>query len=128
MTDFNNAVVLITGAAGGFGREMIRQFLADGINVSTVYPWFNKTAILDSEQFGRDEKLQVPDELVSDPADVVAQMLRGIRKNQQHVFPDKMARQIQFMRRHFPRLLDRLIRRLEDRVRKEQGNGERHKS
>ena len=30
MTDLNNKTVLITGAGGGFGREMTRQFLAAG--------------------------------------------------------------------------------------------------
>ncbi|MCH8303488.1 MAG: SDR family NAD(P)-dependent oxidoreductase, partial [Proteobacteria bacterium] len=33
MTDLNNAVVLITGASGGFGRQMTRQFLAAGSRV-----------------------------------------------------------------------------------------------
>ena len=30
MTELNNAVVLLTGAAGGFGRELTRQLLAKG--------------------------------------------------------------------------------------------------
>ena len=30
MTELNNAVVLITGAAGGFGRELTKQLLAQG--------------------------------------------------------------------------------------------------
>ncbi len=30
MTDLNNAVVLITGATGGFGQELVRQLLAAG--------------------------------------------------------------------------------------------------
>ena len=30
MTDLNQALVLITGADGGFGRQMTRQFLAAG--------------------------------------------------------------------------------------------------
>ncbi len=30
MTELNNAVILITGAAGGFGRELTRQLLQAG--------------------------------------------------------------------------------------------------
>ena len=33
MTDLNDAVVLITGASGGFGRQMTRQFLEAGSRV-----------------------------------------------------------------------------------------------
>ncbi len=33
MTDLNDAVVLITGASGGFGRQMTRQFLQAGSRV-----------------------------------------------------------------------------------------------
>lgn len=46
MTDFANSVVLITGAAGGFGREMVRQFLAAGsrLILHDLYPELLQTA------------------------------------------------------------------------------------
>lgn len=100
----------------GFGESLARDVEEHGIIVSTVYPWFSRTAILDSEQFGPEEKTEVPDDLVTDPADVVARMLQGIAKNKQHIFPDKMAARVQFAKRHFPRLFNRMMRRMEQKV------------
>ncbi len=100
----------------GFGESLKRDVEEHGIIVSTVYPWFSRTAILDSEQFGPEEKTEVPDHLVTDPAEVVARMLQGIAKEKQHIFPDKMAARVQFAKRHFPRLFNRLMRRMERKV------------
>lgn len=110
----------------GFSESLRSDVAEYGIEVTTVYPWFSRTAILDSEQFGPQKKLQVPDALVTEPAAVVGQMLQGIRKNRQHIFPDRMARRVQFLKRHFPRLLGYLIRQLEDRVDKQQSSEERN--
>ena len=101
----------------GFSESLSRDVEEYGIKVSTIYPWFSRTPILDSEHFGPEEKTEVPDDVVTDPADVVAAMLRGIRKDKLHIFPDKMAARIQFMKRHMPRLLDRMIRRMENKMR-----------
>ena len=101
----------------GFSESLSRDVEEYGIKVSTVYPWFSRTPILNSEHFGPEEKVDVPDDVVTDPADVVAAMLRGIRNDKLHIFPDKMSGRIQFMKRHVPRLFDRLIRRMENKLR-----------
>lgn len=100
----------------GFGESLRRDVEEHGIIVSTVYPWFSRTAILNSEQFGPEEKTEVPDDLVTDPAEVVARMLQGVTKEKQHIFPDKMATRIQFAKRHFPRLFNRMMKRMEQNI------------
>ena len=89
----------------GFG-EGIQDDLRDfDIKVSTVYPWFSRTPILQSERYGENPPGEVPDEWVTDPADVVADIIRAIRKNRHHVFPDRMARRIHLLKRYAPFVL-----------------------
>ena len=101
----------------GFGESLQAELEEFNIRVSTVYPWFSKTPILDSEQFGPDEKMDIPDEIVTDPADIVAAVIAGIRAGKTHIFPDKESRRIQFMKRHVPWLLDKFMRRFDTKLR-----------
>ncbi len=96
----------------GFGESLAVDLEGTGVNVTNVYPCFSRTAILDSPQYGYDERLEVPDYIVSEPADVVAQVLRGVRRNRLHVFPDRHARLIHYLVRFAPWLVPVLDRRL----------------
>ncbi|MDH4106825.1 MAG: SDR family NAD(P)-dependent oxidoreductase [Gammaproteobacteria bacterium] len=96
--------------------EALRYDLRDaGIRVSTVYPSFSRTPILDSEQFGYDERRRVPDHMVTDPADVVAAIVRGVRRNRPHIFPDRVALTTHYLQRFLPGVIPLLQSRL-DRV------------
>lgn len=101
----------------GFGESLSGDVEEFGICVSTVYPWFSNTPILDSEQFGPEDRLKIPDDVLTDPADVVEEIIAGVRANKPHIFPDKMARRIQFMKRYFPGLLSMSLRRMEKKMR-----------
>ena len=78
----------------GFSDSLASDYGECGIRVSTVYPFFSRTPILDSDQFGFETRREVPDDMVTDPADVVAEILKGIKKNRRDIFPDKMSRRI----------------------------------
>jgi short-subunit dehydrogenase len=101
----------------GFSEALSKDVEEYGIKVSAIYPWFSRTPILQSESFGPEERSEVPDDVVTDPADVVAAMLRGIGKDKLHIFPDQYAGRIQFMKRHFPGMLDRIMRRVQTKLR-----------
>lgn len=103
----------------GFGESLQNDVREFGIKVTTVYPWFSKTPILESDQFGPDDNLKVPDELLTDPAEVVAEIVAGTRADRENVFPDRMARRVQFLKRHFPALLGVMMRRLEKKMESE---------
>ena len=96
----------------GFGASLARDLEDTGVRVTNVYPCFSNTAILDSPQYGYEEHRGVPDYLVSDPADVVTKVLRGVRRNRLHVFPDRHARLIHYLVRFAPWLVPVLDRRL----------------
>lgn len=100
----------------GFSEALELDVIEQGIHVSTVYPSFSRTPILDSKQFGQEEKRVVPDDMLSDPADVVAAIVKGVRCNRKHIFPDTTARVVHYLQRFFPALIPILQRRMQSRT------------
>jgi short-subunit dehydrogenase len=97
----------------GFGESLSADLEDTGVHVTNVYPCFSRTPILDSPQFGYEERRSVPDKMISDPADVVKKILIGVRKNKLHVFPDKHARRIHYLKRFSPWIIPLLNRRMQ---------------
>ena len=97
----------------GFGVSLAADLEDTGVQVTNVYPSFSRTPILDSPQYGYEEKRVVPSFLVSEPADVVARIIDGVRRNRLHVFPDKHSRLFTDVARFMPWVLPLLARRLE---------------
>jgi short-subunit dehydrogenase len=96
----------------GFGESLSADLKGTGVHVTNVYPSFSQTPILDSPQYGYEEKRTVPPHLLSDPSDVVAQVVAGVRGNKLHVFPDKYARIAYYLLRFAPWMLPIFDRRL----------------
>jgi short-subunit dehydrogenase len=97
----------------GFGVSLAADLEGTGVYVTNIYPCFSQTAILDSPQFGYEEQRTVPAYLISEPSDVVARMIEGVRRNRLHVFPDKYSRSIHYVTRFAPWLLPLLDRRMQ---------------
>ncbi len=97
----------------GFGVALAADLEGTGVYVTNIYPSFSRTPILDSPQFGYEEQRIVPAYLISEPADVVARMIDGVRRNRLHVFPDKHSRLIHYVARFAPWLLPVLDRRMQ---------------
>lgn len=70
-----------------FGEALSRELRHQGIEVTNVYPFFTRTPILESEQFGVKERKTLPDFILAEPKDVVNDMITGIKNNTLHVFP-----------------------------------------
>ena len=96
-----------------FGVSLAADLEDTDIQVTNVYPCFSRTPILDSPQHGYEEHRVVPEYLISDPAKVVERIVRGVRRNRLHVFPDMYARIIHYLTRFAPWLLRVLDRRLQ---------------
>ena len=100
----------------GFSDSLAADYEECGIEVSTVYPFFSRTPILDSEQFGYETRREVPDDMVTDPADVVAAIVKGVRMNRRDIFPDKMSRRIHYLKRFMPWVVPLIDRRMQERA------------
>lgn len=100
----------------GYSECLAADVAEFNIKVSTVYPYFSRTPILESERFGQKERIAIPDDMVTDPADVVAAIVKGVKRNRLHIFPDKMARRIHYIKRYVPWLIPILNRRMQQRM------------
>lgn len=92
----------------GFTEGLFNEVKQHNIQVTGVYPFFSRTAILQSEQYGTlgQKTARVPDKIVTDPAKVIERTIQGIVRNQLHVFPDRIAQFLYVMKRYFPSLVN----------------------
>lgn len=95
----------------GFGEALMEELAPYNIHVTNVYPFFSKTPILNSPNYGTQVAPPLPDSVTTDPADVIRQVIQGIQKNKQHVFPDRTAKTVHWLKRLAPGILPRLMRR-----------------
>ncbi len=96
----------------GFGVSLATDLEGTGVQVTNVYPCFSETPILDSPQYGYEERRKIPAYLVSKPQNVVAQLIKGVRRNRLHVFPDNYARILHYVTRFTPWLVPLIDRRM----------------
>jgi hypothetical protein len=54
--------------------------------------------------------------MVTDPADVVAEIVAGVRENRSEIFPDKMSRRIHYLKRFLPWSIPLINRRMQERT------------
>ena len=92
----------------GFSEGLFNEVKPYGVRVTAVYPFFSRTPILQSERFGTlaENGSGFPEHLATDPAKVMAKTIKAISNNKLHVFPDKMANSIHFLKQYFPKLYD----------------------
>jgi short-subunit dehydrogenase len=92
----------------GFGEALANEVEACGIAVTTIYPFFARTAILDPPQFGVVQRQTLPDWMLYDPQFVVAALIDGIRKRKRHVYPGAIPKVINVIQRFAPWAIPRL--------------------
>ncbi len=100
----------------GFSDSLRQDLKPHGVQVTAVYPFFSRTPIIDAPRFGSLHKPDLPDSLTCDPADVVRAMVRGIAKNQSHVFPDGHSRRLHWLTRLVPSWIPWFQQRLQNRL------------
>ncbi len=85
----------------GFSEALYADVRRHGVDVTAIYPFFARTAILQSERFGGDNA-NLPSWLIYEPARVMADLVEGIRRRQLHVYPGVIPRAIDLLRRAVP--------------------------
>jgi len=88
-----------------FGESLSQEVASSGLKVTNFYPFFTRTPILKSEQIGVNKELSVPDFLLSEPDDVIRDLMKGIKNDSMHVHPGGIAKTVEFVSRFLPGLL-----------------------
>lgn len=88
----------------GFSEGLQADVRPYNVKVTTVCPFFSRTPILQSKHYGTFAKTaqDIPDRLISRPADVMRRTIRGIQRNQRYVFPDPIAYFAHLLKRFAP--------------------------
>ncbi len=100
-------------SAAKSGLRAFREALSEevrplGVAVTAIFLYFARTPNLDSESFGR--KPNLPDSILYDPAFVVAELVKGIRREKLEIFPGLIPGQVSLVRRLAPATLPYLTR------------------
>ncbi len=92
----------------GFSEGLFNEVKDYNVKVTAVYPFFSRTPILESQQYGTlaSGNPIVPEHLVTDPANVIRETIQGIARNKLHVFPDAIAKSTHLLKRYTPRVSD----------------------
>jgi short-subunit dehydrogenase len=92
----------------GFSEGLFNEVKSYNVKVTTVYPFFSRTPILQSERYGTlaQERQGFPQHLATDPAKVIRETIQGIVRDKLHVFPDAIAKNAHLLKRYAPGLLD----------------------
>lgn len=85
----------------GFSEALATDVGRYGIDVTAVYPFYARTAILQSEQFGLSQQT-LPDWVLYEPDFVVREAMRGIRERRLHVYPGAVPKAFDMLRRYAP--------------------------
>ncbi len=95
----------------GFGEGLRHDGASDQIQVTTVYPFFSRTPILNSPHYGRlsAQNQEIPQIFTTDPVRVIRATLRGVERNQAEVFPDRFAIAGQWLKRMLPWVVTGMI-------------------
>jgi NAD(P)-dependent dehydrogenase (short-subunit alcohol dehydrogenase family) len=86
----------------GFTESLAEDLRRSNVDVTGIYPFFARTPILDSPQYGGEGRMRVPERLIGDPDRIMAVLVRGIKARQLHVYPNAIARQVDLLRRLRP--------------------------
>lgn len=86
----------------GFTESLAAEVRPLGVDVTGIYPFFARTAILESPQYGLGRRRALHPALVGDPERVMAALVRGMRRRQVHLYPSPVARLADLLRRLRP--------------------------
>jgi short-subunit dehydrogenase len=86
----------------GFSEALAKDVRRHNVDVTAIYPFFARTPILNSEQFGYTSRRALPAPLIYEPDFIIAELIRGMKRRRLHIYPGMIAKQIHMLRRFGP--------------------------
>jgi uncharacterized protein len=90
----------------GFSDAIREDYRSHGIFVSTVHPFFTRTAILQSERFGVEIDINdYPQFLIESPDNVIRETIKAISNKTEFILPGTTAKAVDLARRLAPGMM-----------------------
>src|SRR5215208_2734548 len=83
-----------------------------GIDVTTIYPLFARTGILDSPQYGERTSGKIPDFLFYEPDFIISELVKSMKRRKRSVYPGWKTKAIILVQRLFPNVIPFLFARI----------------
>ncbi len=95
----------------GFSEALYQEAKPYHVKVTAVYPFFSRTPIIKSKGYGTLAQNYdgFPENLATNPDDVIRSIIKGIIKNKLSIFPDKQALILHLLKRYCPDLLNLIM-------------------
>jgi short-subunit dehydrogenase len=93
----------------GFSEGLRDELKPYNIKVTTVYPFFSRTPILDSARYGTLSQTMsgdFPKNMATNPVKVISNIVKGIKSDRTEICPDPYAKSIYLLKRYSPGLLN----------------------
>jgi short-subunit dehydrogenase len=91
-TSFETAYSVSKFAVRGFGMALKGEVAKSGVSVTSIYPFWADTNILNSPSYGSKRAKRVPSLFIDSPVKIVAEAIRGIERDKLHVYPGFFAK------------------------------------
>lgn len=81
------------------------------INITTIYPLFARTGILNSQYYGTKPRGAIPNFLLYEPDFITSELIKSIKRRKRSVYPGWKTKLIIFLQRLFPNLIPFVLER-----------------
>jgi short-subunit dehydrogenase len=83
-----------------------------GVDVTTIYPLFARTGILDSPHYGERPKGSIPNFLFYEPDFIISELVKSMKRRKRSVYPGWKTKLIILIQRLFPNVIPFLFARI----------------
>lgn len=93
----------------GLGEVLRNEYKKYNIKVSTVYPYYINTGIIENcDKYGKYREVIVSKKYMDDTKNVALEIVSGIKKEKKNIYPGKNAKLMNFLQKYSPAIVGRM--------------------